>query len=71
MADPSPNMQQVQIAINQMNRINQLVTLYDAGKVTLIDGLEVNLSAPQIAQLKSSFVTAKQGLKAALDAISA
>ena len=62
-------MKQVQTAIAAMNRINAAVTAYEAGKVTLFNGMDVPFSASQIDALKADFVASKNTLINALNAI--
>jgi len=69
MSEPSENMKQVQTAIAAMNRINAAVTAYEAGKVTLFNGMDVPFSLAQIDALKADFVASKNTLIDALNAI--
>lgn len=71
MSEQTENQKQVAIAIRAMNRINAAVNAYEQGKVTLYNGIDVPFSSELIATLKGDFVSSKQTLIAALDAITA
>ena len=65
----SENIENIQEAIKQINICNQCVRQYEATKIMLGGGVEIDIPAAIISQLKQKFVAARSECKAALDAI--
>ncbi len=69
MSEESANIERLRTAKQLLNKMTQQVILYEAGKITLEDGLDVTLSAGDITTLKANFTANRNAAKAALDAI--
>jgi hypothetical protein len=67
----SANTKQVQTALELCSEMLTLVRGYERGKASVTPDMEVDLSAGQIATLKSQFATKRNAAKAALDAVTA
>ena len=67
----SDNINKMQEAINAINICNRCVDLYEAGKEALAAGIEMDIPAEKVTELKQAFAAARTACKAALDAITA
>jgi len=71
MSEPTENMKQMQTVINNVNRCVRLLGEYEAAKITLTTGAQVDIPTAQLQELKTAFAAARTAGKAAWDAITA